>query len=255
MEGSTVAADETASLAAIVDNDGLRIVKLADGSTVSLLVGHGDTNFFPIASADNRQIMLYHEYAGLQRFSVWPIDGVSPTFHSVRLPDGFSALHAVPDVNVVLGDDDKGIFVVHSILTGEQIAKFSVPNLEGRSFARLSPDGKHAMLNADLIETRTGNVLYHFNKRKAVGGNALDDDFVRSFAFSADGQRLALGWQQGTAEIWSVEPPRLIKQLDSADDMTTSLTFSPDNRLLIGGSRDDGHLRLELRDGQAPPNP
>ena len=48
----------------------------------------------------------------------------------------------------------------------------------------------------------------------------MDDDSVRSFGFSADGQRLAVGWQNGGAEIWNVQPPRLIKKLDDAEDQT-----------------------------------
>src|SRR5205085_7685267 len=76
------------------------------------------------------------------------------------------------------------------------------------------------------------------------------DDSVRSFGFSADGQRLAVGWQNGGAEIWNVQPPRLIKKLDDAEDQTTSLAFSPDNRFLLGGSRDAGIFVWSLETGK-----
>ena len=141
---------------------------------------------------------------------------------------------------------------MHSTLTGEQIASFFVPNVEEVNIARVSPDGKHAMLYSPvlLIDTKTGNIVYEFKERKAASGNAMDDDSVRSFGFSADGQRLAVGWQNGGAEIWNVQPPRLIKRLDDAEDQTTSLAFSPDNRFLLGGSRDAGIFVWSLETGK-----
>jgi WD40 repeat protein len=247
--GAIEAVDASATLAAFADGNGLRIARLTYGSLVGRLRGQALSGFFPIASADGSEIMLHHTDAGVEKFSVWPINGVAPTFHSVRLPEGFLIRHAVPDANLVLGGDDKGRFVVYSILTGERVANFQVPGVQEVNLGRLSPDGRYAMLDvqlqgngagssdspptAYLIETRPGTILYQFRKRK-------DGDYVRSFAFSADGQRLALGLQNGTAEIWNVKPPAPIKHLAAAEDQTTSLRFSPDNRFLIGGSRDAG---------------
>jgi WD40 repeat protein len=253
VKGSVEAVDPSGSLAAVGDGKSMKIVKLSDGSQVSSLIGHGDSGVFPIASAHGKQLMLHHTDAGVEKFSVWPIDGVAPTFHQVRLPAGFSARHAVPDANLVLADDGKGRFVVHSTLTGEQVASFYVPNVEEVNIARLSPDGKHVILYdpVDLIDTKTGNIVYQFEGRKAASADSVADvDMVRSFAFSADGQHLAVGWLNGGAEIWNVQPPRLIKRLDDADDQTTSLAFSPDNRFLIGGSRDSGVFVWSLETGK-----
>jgi WD40 repeat protein len=253
LRGATEAVDSNGLLAAMGEGKTLRIVKLSDGTQVSSLTGHGYAGAFPIASADGKQLMLHHTDAGLEKFSVWPIDGVAPTFHQVQLPAGFTIRHAVPDAGVVLADNGKGGFVVQSILTGKQIAKFAVPDVEDLNIARLSPDGKYAILDGPvlLLETKTGNIVHEFKERTVASAGTSDEtETVRSFGFSADGQRLAVGWSNGGAEIWNIQPPRLLKQLAQAEDQTTSLTFSPDSRFLIGGSRDAGIFVWSLETGK-----
>ena len=205
--------------------------------------------------------MLHHEEVGVEKFRVWPIDGAAPNFHKMRLPAAFTTYHAVPDSHIVLGADGKGSFIVHSMLTGAQIARFFIPDFEELNLARLSPDGEHAMLDLRLqraavrdfvsatclVETKSGKILHQFDERKTAEGGT---DGVTSFVFSGDGQRMAVGWRAGVAEIWSVEPPRMIKRLDAGDDTTTSLSLSPDNRFLIGGSRDSGVFVWSLETGK-----
>ena len=254
--GAIAAVGPHGSLAAINEGKGLRIVKLPDGSPVSSMIGHGySSEVFPVASADGRQLMLLHSNPDAQKFTVWPIGGVAPTFHSVRLPAGFSMRHAVPDANVVIADDDNGHFVVNSLLSGEEITRFSVPNLGAVNIARLSPDGRYVVLDKQpsvpLVETKTGKILYQFAERRVeTKSDPQEFDAARSFGFSDDSQRLAVGWMLGAVEIWSINPPRLIKRLDVADDQTTSLTFSADNRFLIGGSRNSGTFVWSLETGK-----
>jgi len=264
VKGTIVAVNQTAALAAVLDGKGLRIVKVADESTVGVLAGHG-SDVYPVASADGRQIMMFARDGEQQRFSSWPIEGMAPRFHRVRLPPGFKTYHFVPDSNLVLGHDDKSSFVVLSILTGEQKARFSLSGLKEVSSAQLSPDGAQLMLEvtaqgagsradgaaeAWLVETSKGSVVHRFKERKAPADAVFEQDFVRAFGFSADSRRVAIGWQNGAAEVWSVSPPRLIKRLDAAEDQTTSLAFSPDDKLLAGGSRDAGLFVWNLETGK-----
>lgn len=251
------AKDATGSFAAIRDGKGLRIVKLAEGTTVSRLVGHGSSKFFPIASADGRQMMLHHKHEGFDDFAVWPVDGVTPRFHRVRLPDGFNALHAIPNADVVLGSDGKQRFITHSIRSGERVAAFSLTGIEEVQRARLSPDGRRILLTAQvaksresqtgssmnatyLVDAMTGKVIRQFmpGRHRWAGIDVDPEPNAGAFAFSADGRQFAIGWWSFGVEIWSLESLTLIRRMDAPQ--TTSLTFSPDNRFLIGGSRDEG---------------
>ena len=266
MQGEVLAVDQKGTLAALSDGKALRVVSAADGSLVSHMEGHGSDDMFAVASGDGRQIMLIEDKKGETDLSVWPVDGIAPTFSRVRLPSGYAARHAVPDSNVMLASDDTGHFIVLSILSGEQIGAFSVPNVSDIDIGRLSPDGEHAMLNVNLsaepgsdegqsvallVKTRTGEIDHAFHQRKSKSSDSsFDTEMVRSFAFSADGKFVALGWLSGSIEIWTVSPPRLVKRLDAADDQTTSLTFSPDNKFIVGGSRDFGIFIWNVETGK-----
>ena len=99
--------------------------------------------------------------------------------------------------------------------------------------------------------TKTGDIVYEFKDRKAASGNALDDDRVRSFGSLRTGNAWRWAGGIGGAEIWNVQPPRLIKRLDDAEDQTTCASrFSPDNRFLLGGSRDVGIFVWSLETGK-----
>jgi WD40 repeat protein len=268
VKGSIEAVDTGASLAALAEGNGLRIVNLSDGSRISRLQGT-TAGMSPIASADGNFMMLHHTDRGAEKIWVWPVNGVAPTFYQVRLPAGFSARDILPDANLLLGDDGRGRFVVHSTQTGTRVASFTVKGLQEVVSAKLSPGGKYVMIDARLqqradstpdsdflpaaylIETSTSRVIRAFQRRKAEPpGGVFDDDFVRSFAFTADEQLLALGWLNGTVEVWGVQQPSMIKSLESAGDQMTSLTFSPDKRYLVGGSRDSGVFVWSLDSGK-----
>ena len=78
VKGSIEAVDAGGSLAAVADGKSVRIVKLSNGSQVGSLVGQGHSDFFPIASADGKQLMLHHTDDGVEKFTVWPVDGEAP---------------------------------------------------------------------------------------------------------------------------------------------------------------------------------
>jgi WD40 repeat protein len=268
VNGSIEAVDAEASDAVLAEGTGLRVVNLLDGSRISRLQGAA-AGVSPIASSHGKFMMLHHRDGDVEKLWVWPINGVSPTFYQVRLPAGFSARDILPNANLLLGDDGKGRFVVYSTQTGAQVASFGVKGLQEVIDAKLSPGGHYVMLDARLqqraegtadpdylpaaylIETSTGREIRAFQWRKAEPpGGVFEDDFVRSFAFAADEQQLAVGWLNGTVEVWGVEPPSLIKSLESTVDQMTSLTFSPDKRYLVGGSRDAGVFVWNLDSGK-----
>ena len=103
-----------------------------------------------------------------------------------------------------------------------------------------------------LIDTKTGNIVHEFEERKApsVPANTEDVETVRSFGFSADGQRLAVGWSNGGAEIWNVPAApahKAARRCRRSDDIARVLA---DKRFLLGGSRDAGIFVWSLETGK-----
>jgi WD40 repeat protein len=263
-EGWLVGIDRSLAVAALGDGQGLRIADLGDWRTISTLApGHGASRHFAIASADGQQIMLHQSLGAVQHLTVWPVGGITPRFHSVTLPPGFEALHAVPDANLLLGSDGKSRFVLHSIVTGERLSAFSVPGLGEVGRARLSPDGRWILMTVSLagssgsdrsatylVEARTGKIARKLRPRRYrwEGAEADPSAYAGAFAFSADGKRFAVAWWSFGVEIWSLEPLRLIRGMDAPQ--ATALAFSADGKTVAVGSRDEGVYTFSAETGR-----
>src|SRR5205823_3454420 len=84
-----------------------------------------------------------------------------------------------------------------------------------------------------LWDVRTGKV------RRTLPG--LEESSVFSLAWSAEGQRIAAVYYDGSIRLWDTRAEKglLRDQLDGHDDEVGWLTFSADGRLLASKSKDD----------------
>ncbi|MBO0862087.1 MAG: hypothetical protein J2P21_27055 [Chloracidobacterium sp.] len=64
-------------------------------------------------------------------------------------------------------------------------------------------------------------------------------DYVRAVAFSNDGRLLALGFLNGSLQVWEVSSGVMIYSIAAHPASVTSVAFSPNNMLLATGSRDN----------------
>jgi len=248
------------SVALTAENNSLLIASLTNGHKLATLRTFGQDAEHVIVSHDGRKILMHKHYAGEERFAIWPIDGVAPSFRKVRLPEGFSVWDVSVEADLALTFNKKGAFGVYSIDSGSEIAAFSLPDIQDLWAARLSPDGSKVLVlglpeepkedrlfHCYLVDLKTGAPVLTFAERKSENKEA-----VTSFTFSEDGRMFALGFRrwtrssmstnlpEGWAEIWSTDSRKLLKRLQKAGDQTKNLTFSPDKKFLIGGSRDSG---------------
>eukprot|EP00808_Paulinella_micropora_P027158 g16794.t1 len=60
------------------------------------------------------------------------------------------------------------------------------------------------------------------------------DDYVRSVAFSADGQKVASGSGDKTAKVWDSASGRLLHTMEGHTEWVFTVCFSPDGRLATG---------------------
>jgi len=102
--------------------------------------------------------------------------------------------------------------------------------------AVFSPDGRLLAVASSL-----GIYLYDAGTLEEVRFIPADA-WVRSVAFSPDGQTLVSGsWK--TVRLWRVADGTLLRTLEGHTDWVRSVAFSPDGRLLASGSI-DGTVRL-----------
>jgi WD40 repeat protein len=72
---------------------------------------------------------------------------------------------------------------------------------------------------------------------REIGGSGSPED-VRAMAFSADGERLVVGYTDGWARIWRVAGEGASIKLEGHDRPIEAVAFSPDGTRVITGSRD-----------------
>ena len=79
----------------------------------------------------------------------------------------------------------------------------------------------------------------HLRYRRKTG-----DKVISSLALSPDGQRLAVGYRDGTLGLWQVHGAKRLATWGHHDEYTTSLSFSPDGTILASGGNEDATIKL-----------
>ncbi len=157
------------------------------------------------------------------------------------------------------------VFVLDAA-TGDRQHKFSAAHLGPCTCLALHPDGRRLASGATdgtvkIWDVVTANELLTFQAHRRA---------VSSLAFSADGTRLVTGeghpdgsfpGQPGEVKLWDADSGQLELTLLGHTESVTSVTFSPDDRRVVSGGRDQtvrlwdvasGQLKLTLRATQGP---
>lgn len=102
-----------------------------------------------------------------------------------------------------------------------------------------SPDGKWLAVGVSDLGKGTENAVVVFDA--ATGDRAFElptrRKAVTTLAFTADGQRLAAGFN-GAVQIWDVPGRKLVKTLEGFERVVTRLAFDPKGESLAAGTAD-----------------
>ena len=89
-----------------------------------------------------------------------------------------------------------------------------------------------------IAEYRFNNVEHFFNGAKARADDSKGhSDNADKVAISGDDKYVATGGWDKSVHIWQLSTGNEIKVLDGYPAWVNSVAFSPDNRLLVSGSR------------------
>jgi WD40 repeat protein len=143
---------------------------------------------------------------------------------------------------------------IWEVQSGKQAGQLSLPGralgIQGLDLAGLSPDGKwlyhlcnpsDAPENTDLLQIRVR--VLDFANRRHYWDVPFSGDFLK-VRFSPDGRLLAVGYENGPAEVWDVQERELLFQWRPLGVRSVQhLAFSSDGAFLAA-SGDAGPIHL-----------
>lgn len=175
---------------------------------------------------------------------------------SVPLPAGFTLADIAAETRLALATNNKADLLVLSIDGKSAPRSLASAPLTSIARARLSPDGRTAILegrttNARRASTKAGDNpddsdppaifvidLTTAKMEKVETGHT--DGEAMSVAYAADGRRFAVGFRDGSARIFETQSGRLLTKLPpytrEDDGDAGAIGFSPDGTLLAGGA-------------------
>ena len=223
-----------------------------------------------VASPDGAQILVQRSNPENSKapadVSLWRLDDPKPV--ALKLPAGgnYRIQDFAPAAMIALSSNDNaglsGELAIVPLDGKGSPRKLVVPGLNSVSAAKLSPDGKSAIVRGNFskpggkpqddgedyaiwIDIADGRIRQKFE--------TTEEAFVTGFAFSPDGSQFALALRNGGAEIWDTAQGKKIKSLPRAkeDADARSIAFSPDGRSLIGaGMFDDDVFAWNIETGK-----
>lgn len=98
--------------------------------------------------------------------------------------------------------------------------------------------------------TRFQEELHHIHERFDKRYTIDPRDYVRSIAFSHNGQWLAAGFLHGGLQLWEVDSMMQLYTLNGHYGSVNSVAFSPNDMLLVTGSRDNAVKLWEADSGK-----
>ncbi|MDE3258700.1 MAG: hypothetical protein OYM47_12765 [Gemmatimonadota bacterium] len=135
---------------------------------------------------------------------------------------------------------DNGMVELWDVETGKTVGALRHADWGRVTAVVFSPDGTRLASGSwdQVIK------LWDVETRREIGTWEVprEENSVRSLSvdFSPDGTRLVSGFQDGTVRLWAVATQSEVAALEGHTDRVTSVSFSPDGRLLAsaGGSSD-----------------
>lgn len=253
--GSIIALDSRIGFADASDENRVEIYDI-EGNPLRDLHSHGTADGWQaVAAHDGSRLVLHRRGPHGYEFFEWPVAGVTPTVYHIEAPSGLDILDASIEAKLAIGTNRAGEFYTYSLLGGKELSRFSLPIDGDIIIARLSPNGRLAVINTLVVDTQIGTTL----------GKLSNGERILSAAFSADGSRFAIDFG-GTPEVWSTKELKRLVRLERQSNAEngvwfTKIAFSRDGRAIVGGDNiavwdaSSGKLIRDLERGMAATHP
>jgi WD40 repeat protein len=259
-------------LVASKDADGVTIRALTTGQPVKTLRGFAAHPDAMLASADGSLFLVQRANPEGSKapvdVSLRKVEDIKPATFQIPSDGGWEIRDFAPQAMLAIATNDKSEVALIP-LDGKPLRKLTVPQLKQAFVARLSPDGKLAILQASFNKPQAKDKkvankdddevdLYAVVVDTTNGAirqkiDTAEDAEVTGAAFTPDGAQFALGLRNGGAELWDAASVKKIKSLSPAkeDADVRAIAFSPDGKALVGaGMFDDDVFVWNLDTGK-----
>ncbi|MGE3989557.1 WD40 repeat domain-containing protein [Pseudorhodoplanes sp.] len=234
-------------MVAIGEEGSIAIRALDTGALVKTLRSFGVAADLMAFSADGTRVMIQAERRGTDdavSIGIRPLDALQGSAFTIDLPAAVRLEDFAAAPLLALGSKDGEILLLS--LEGKHAPRrFSIAPLTSAKFARLSADGKTAIVNgtigADDGPERTFVIDLASGAMHELPVASTESEMT-GLVVSPDGGRIAAGFRDGSAQILDIASARLLKKLPpykQEDGDSRPLAFSPDGTLLAGGSTFD----------------
>jgi len=206
-------------------------------------------------SPDGKTLFSWHLPQGA--IKIWNLE-TGQLIRTFNTPAKTTPLGISPDGNtLVVTDAQRSISLLNS-RTGQLISTFTMSERGMLAKNAISPDGQtiaYYLHDVPITSWRRKLMIWDLRTGQSIG--TLDNgrpDLLSSIAFSPDGQTLASGgrrggyfWingkeigipRKGMVDLWNVRTGQLTRTFTGYSGIVTSVAFSPDGRILAGGSVD-----------------
>jgi WD40 repeat protein len=259
-------------LVASKDADSVTIRALTTGQPVKTLRGFAAHPDAMLASADGSLFLVQRANPEGSKapvdVSLRKVEDIKPATFQIPSDGGWEIRDFAPQAMLAIATNDKSEVALIP-LDGKPLRKLTLPQLKQAFVAKLSPDGKLAILQASFNKPRAKDkkvankdddevdlyavVIDTTNGAIRQKIDTAEDAEVTGAAFTPDGAQFALGLRNGGAELWDAASVKKIKSLSPAkeDADVRAIAFSPDGKALVGaGMFDDDVFVWNLDTGK-----
>jgi len=143
-----------------------------------------------------------------------------------------------PDGRQILTSQQEGPAILWDLTTGRQVRRFG-RRLESVGRAIFSPDGRWVLANEKDERDQAGAVVWD-KETGAVVSIFRQGSSVTCMAFSPDGRKIVMNGQSGNEQalvLWDAGTGRELRFLRGHKEGYDSVTFDPEGRFVLSGSR------------------
>jgi len=162
---------------------------------------------------------------------------------------GITALSFTPDGRrAVLANDRGELAILDDVISGQDLRIVNRNTPDALHAVTVSPDGRRLLVGGD----RGKLLLWDLEGARLVHGMQGKAERINAVATSRDNRRLLSGDRFGDRfDLWDAQDGRLVRSFEKDLSIHLAATFSPDGRLVLAATFDDGRPVTGLWDAES----